>query len=66
MNLRTRIARLKKRDNAGYNRISMAVLDRILDGSISEQAFNRWVPLFEEILANLSKDGLNLASDNAK
>jgi hypothetical protein len=54
MNLSTRIARLEKLEKIDCGQISIAVLDRILDDTISEQEFHRLTPLFEEVLATPS------------
>ncbi len=53
-NLRTRIARLEKPEEVRCDQISIAALDRILDDTISENELQRWMPLFEEVLATRS------------
>jgi hypothetical protein len=54
MNLGKRIARLEKLEGVDCDQISIAVLDRILDNTISKQEFHRWRPLFEEVLGTRS------------
>jgi hypothetical protein len=50
MKIKTRIERLEKGESFADGRISIAVLDRILNDTISEQELNRWMPLLECIL----------------
>lgn len=50
MKLKTRVERLEKREILVDSKISIAVLDRILNDAISEQEFNHWKPLLECIL----------------
>ena len=52
MNLKARIQRLEKlqRSKTGGT-IPIDVLDRIVNGTISDEEFARWMPFWEEIFA---------------
>jgi len=53
MNLKARICRLEKlRQVKASARITIDVLDRVVNGTISEEEFARWMPFWEEILAD--------------
>ena len=50
MKIKTRIERLEKGESLADGRISIAVLDRILDDTISERELNHWRPLLDRVL----------------
>ena len=50
MKIKTRIERLEKGESLADGRISIAVLDRILDDTISERELNHWSPLLDRVL----------------
>ena len=52
MRLRSRIERLERRQGlVTGGRIPIAVLDRVIDGTISEREYNRYRSRFEQIIA---------------
>lgn len=53
MNLRARIQRLEKlRQVKASAKITIDVLDRVVNDTISDEEFARWMPFWEEIFAN--------------
>jgi hypothetical protein len=53
MNLRARVRRLEKLQRAKTGaKITIEVLDRVLNGTITEKEFVRWTPFWQEILAD--------------
>jgi hypothetical protein len=53
VNLKMRVLRLERLQNQHLNgKITIDVLDRVLNGTISEEEFARCVPFWEEILAD--------------
>lgn len=50
MKIKTRIEKLEKGESLANGQISIAVLDRILDDTISERELNHWSPLFNRVL----------------
>lgn len=52
MRLRTRIERLEQRAKVvASGKIPLAVIDRIINGTISELEYKRYLPTIEEIIA---------------
>lgn len=53
MNLKARIQRLERLlASRTAGQITIAVLDRVVNGTITEAEFARWMPFWEEILAD--------------
>ena len=53
MNLKARVQRLEKLQRAKTGaKITIAVLDRVVNGTITEKEFARWMPFWQEILAD--------------
>jgi hypothetical protein len=53
MNLKARIQRLERQQNSkAGGKITIDVLDRVVNGTISDEEFARWMPFWEEIFAN--------------
>ena len=53
MNLKARILRLERQQNSKTGSpITIDVLDRVVNGTISEEEFARWMPFWEEIFAD--------------
>jgi len=53
MNLKARIQRLERQQKLRTGgKISIDVLDRVVNGTISDEEFARWMPFWEEIFAN--------------
>jgi len=52
MNLKARIQRLEKLRNSKVGgKITSDVLDRVVNDTISDEEFARWMPFWEEIFA---------------
>jgi hypothetical protein len=64
MNLRARIKRLERLQHLDSGRISIDVIDRVVNGTISKDEFERWMPFWEKILAN-SRTTVRDASDRS-
>ena len=53
MNLKARVQRLEKLQRAKTGaKITIDVFDRIVNDTISDEEFARWMPFWEEIFAN--------------
>ena len=53
MNLKARVRRLEELQRAKTGaKITIDVLDRILNDTITEKEFARWMPFWQEILAD--------------
>ncbi len=53
MNLKTRVKRLERQQYPHSDgRITIDVLDRVVNGTISDAEFVRWMPFWEKILAD--------------
>jgi len=53
VNLRARVKRLERLHHLHADaNISVRVVDRVVDGTISDEEFERWMPFWDEILAD--------------
>ncbi len=66
MRIKSRIERLERREGLDASGpLPIAVLDRVIDGTICEAEFDRWLPAFERIIAgveaaaDISESGVN-------
>jgi hypothetical protein len=57
MNLKARVKRLEGLHHPHTDgRMTIDVLDRVVNGTISEEEFARWMPFWEKILADREND----------
>jgi hypothetical protein len=53
MKLKARVLRLEKLKNPhSSGKLTIDVFDRVVNGTITEEEFSRWMPFGEEIFAN--------------
>ena len=53
MNLKARILRLERQQKSKTGgKITIDVFDRIVNDTISDEEFSRWMPFWQEILAD--------------